>query len=145
MKAKAHVYSASIQGGMVYLLSQSMEVAIITFLSGVFVDLDHVLDYFIFSRDKFTIKKLFSRYDDTEWEKVSLIFHSFELYLILAIITYYFSNNILLGLTYGIGLHLLLDQLWNCHLRSRFRLFHWFYFLIYRIRVGFHKSKLVVS
>jgi len=145
MKGKAHVYGAGIQGGAVYLLSQSMEVAIITFLSGVFLDLDHVLDYFIFSKEKFTINKLFSRYDDVEWEKTSLIFHSFELYLILAIMTYYFSNNILLGLTYGIGLHLLLDQLWNCHLRGGILLSHWFYFLFYRIGVGFHKSKLVVS
>jgi hypothetical protein len=144
MKGKAHVYGAGIQGGVVYLLSQSMEVSIITFLSGVLIDLDHVLDFLVFSGEKFTLKKFLSWCDEGRWERVSLIFHSYEVYLILAIITYYFPNNILLGLTYGIGFHLLLDQIWNCHICNGLRLFHWFYFLTYRIRVGFHKSKLAV-
>jgi len=71
-----------------------------------------------------------------------LFFHSYELYFLLGIITYYFPHGILIGLMLGTGVHLILDQIWNCHLRSEFRVSPWFYFLTYRVHCGFHKDKL---
>ncbi len=127
------------------MLSQSTELSVITFLSGIFIDLDHFLDFFLFSGEKFSIKNVISWCEDGRWERVSLIFHSYELYIVLGVITYYFPHNILIGIMLGVGLHLLLDQFWNCNMRKRFRLAQWFYFLTYRASVGFHRDRMRIE
>lgn len=57
-------------------------------------------------------------------------------------LTYYFPHNILIAILLGTGLHIILDQIGNCYLRKNFSLSLWFYFLTYRILVGFHKDEL---
>jgi len=145
MKAIVHVYSSAALGGVVYIVTSSQVASVSAFLSGILIDIDHIFDFLIFSREKFSVRNFFSWCDDGRWEKISMPFHSYELYLLLVITTYYFPNNMLLGFLFGLGLHLVLDQIWNCHLRKELRLFKYFYFLSYRFYTGFHKSKLQVG
>ena len=142
MKGVIHIYSSALLGGAVYKLSQSLEISVITFLCGFLIDIDHVFDYLILAKKDFSIKNLLSWCYNNEWEIIFLFFHSYELYFLLGIITYYFPNGILIGLMLGTGVHLILDQIWNCHLRSEFRVSPWFYFLTYRVYYGFRKDKL---
>ena len=144
MKTKVHIYSSGLLGGTVYILSRSAGIAVVTFLSGVLIDLDHIFDYVIFSGEKFTIKKMFAWCDEWRWEKITLLFHSYELYLILGIVTYYFPHDVLIGIMIGTGVHLFIDQIGNCFLCNDIRVSPWFYFLTYRIYVGFHQDKLKI-
>lgn len=141
MKISTHVYSSAILGGTLYALTQSVPMAIASFISGVLIDLDHVFDFLVFSKEKFSIKGFFSWCYDTKWERVTLLFHSYELYLALGIIVYFYPNKILIGVLFGSGLHLILDQIGN-RIHGRYPMF---YFLTYRCFVGFRKSKLLVN
>ena len=143
MKGSIHFYSSGLLGGAVYKLSQSLEMSIITFLCGFLIDIDHVFDYLVLSGRKFSIKNLLSWCYNDEWEIIFLFFHSYELYFLLGVTTYYFPNNILIGLMLGIGVHLVLDQIWNCRRRNDICLSPWFYFITYRAYAGFHKDKLM--
>ena len=142
MKPSIHVCSSAVLGGILYTLTQSIPMAIATFVSGVFIDLDHVFDYLVFSKEKFSIKGFFSWCYGIRWERVALLFHSYELLLALSIITYFYPNNILIGVLLGSGLHLILDQIGNRIYGFRFPMF---YFLTYRCFVGFHRSQLLVK
>lgn len=144
MKASVHLYSSALLGGSIYKISQSAEIAIVAFLSGFLIDLDHVVDFLFLSGEKFNLKDMLSWCHNGRWEKIVLILHSYELYLLLGFLTYFFPHNIFIGLLLGTGLHLILDQIWNCHLRSDFRISPWFYFLAYRVHAGFHRDKLLI-
>jgi hypothetical protein len=142
MDIRTHVYSSTLLGGSLYAVTHSPQIAVFAFLSGVFLDIDHIFDFLIFSEDRISIKKLLLWCDDGKWEKITLVFHSYELYFILGIITYYFPYEPLIGILFGMGLHLIVDQIGNRYIIKKFRLSLFFYFLIYRIYVGFHKKQL---
>ena len=145
MKTSTHVYSSAILSGTIFALTQSAPMAVSAFVSGVLIDLDHVPDFLIFSGERFSIKAFFSWFHDTKWEKVTLLFHSYELYLMLCIITFMYPDPVLVGVLLGCGLHLALDQigLRSFGLRFGFQPAPMYYFLSYRYYVGFHKSRLL--
>ncbi|MFC1516158.1 hypothetical protein ACFL7E_05295 [Thermodesulfobacteriota bacterium] len=147
MKTSTHVYSSAILGGTIYALTQSTQMAVSAFVSGVLIDLDHLMDFLVFSGEKFSIKNFFSWFNDTRWEKVTLLFHSYEVYLLLCMITFLYPNPILVGILLGCGLHLALDQigLRSFGLRLDVQPAPMYYFLSYRYYVGFHKSRLLKS
>lgn len=142
MDSRIHFYSSTLLSGCLYTITQSPQITISGFLSGILIDIDHVFDFLVFSKDKISIKNLFSWCNEGKWEKIIHICHSYEFYLLLCVITYYSPNNIQTGILFGGGLHLILDQIGNCYLKNKFRLSPWFYFLTYRAFVNFNKEKL---
>jgi hypothetical protein len=147
MKTRTHIFSSAILSGTIYALTKSKQTAIAAFVSGVLIDLDHLFDFFVFSGERFSIKRFFSWFWDTKWEKVTILFHSYELYFVLGIIAFFYPNDILIGVLLGGGLHLILDQIgvFNFHFGLNSKPAPMYYFLIYRCFVGFHKDKLLVS
>ncbi len=143
MKIRTHFYTSTILSGGLYAVTRSPQIALSCFLSGIFIDIDHIFDFLIFSGEKFSIKKMISWCNELRWEKIVLIFHSYEVLIFLSFIMYYFPGNILMGVLLGGGLHLVLDQIGNCFFGKRFRVSPWFYFLIFRIFSGFRKEKLL--
>jgi len=128
MKIRTHLYTSTLLGGSLYASTQSPQIAVSCFLSGIFVDIDHVFDFLIFSGEKFSIKNMLSWCYELRWEKIVLIFHSYEIYLVLGFITYYFfPNNVLIGIMVGSGLHLALDQIGHCCFIQKFRVSPWFF------------------
>lgn len=144
MRASAHVYTSAALAAALYAYSHSVPEAAICFVSGTLIDLDHLIDYHLFSGEKFAVKDFFSWCNDDRWEKVSLIFHSYELFGIMCIAANYLGSEVLRGVLWGSGLHLLLDQIMNKN-RKTFQLSPWFYFLCYRIAVGFRREKLLLT
>ena len=139
MNVRVHLYTSTALGGILYAVTRSWQLAVSSFLSGVFIDIDHILDFLLFSDEKFSVKNLFSWCCSGRWKKITLLLHSYEIYFILIIIAYYFPSEILLGILFGAGLHMILDQARNpaCENLSR-----WFYFLSYRIYAGFSKENI---
>ena len=142
MKASAHISTSAMLAAALYAHSRSLPAAASCLVSGILIDLDHVIDFHLFSGERFSIANFFSWCVGNRWQRISLIFHSFELFGILCAVAYYLDNAVLRGIVWGTGLHLLLDQLANSR---TFRLSPWFYLLGYRIAVGFRRDKLLVS
>jgi hypothetical protein len=125
-----------------YAYSRSVPAAASCLVCGVLIDLDHVVDFYLFSGERFSLTNFFSWYKESRWLKLTLIFHSYELLGILCAVAYYLDSEVLRGIVWGAGLHLLLDQLAN---PRTFRLSPWFYLLGYRIAMGFRRDKLQLS
>ncbi len=142
MKTSAHILTSSVLSAGLYAYSHSLPEAASCFVSGVLIDLDHVLDHRLFSGEKFTITNFFSWHNDARWRKLSLVFHSYELYVILCGVAFFVDSALLRGLLWGAGLHLLLDQLANGRM---YRLSPWFYFLGFRIAAGFRREKMQLA
>jgi hypothetical protein len=140
MKASAHVYTSAVLATALYAYSHSVWEAVICFASGILIDLDHVMDFHLFSGEKFSFTDFFSWYSENRWQKIVLIFHSYELLGFVCAAAYYLDSEVLRAVLWGTSLHLLLDQIGN---QKTSRLSPWFYFLGYRIAVGFRREKLL--
>ena len=143
MKIRTHLYTTTLLSGGLFAATRSPQIAVSCFLSGIFIDIDHVFDFLIFSEEKFSIKNILSWCNELKWKKIVLIFHSYEFFIFLSFIMYYFPHNILLGILLGSGLHLILDQIGNCSFSKYHKPFPWFYFFTFRILSGFRKEKLL--
>ncbi len=143
MKIRTHFYTSTLLSGGLYAATRSPQIAVSCFLSGIFIDIDHVFDFLIFSGEKFSFKNMLSWCYELRWEKVVLIFHSYEILIFLSFIMYYFPGNILMGILLGGGLHLVLDQIGQLYGNEKHRVSPWFYFLTFRIFSGFRKEKLL--
>ena len=113
--------------------------------AGIFIDVDHFFDYLLLSGEPFSIRGMFSWCDEGRWERIVLIFHSYEFYALFGLYLYYHPHPLLLGVFYGVGLHLLLDQIGNRYLLKNLAVNPLFYFLSYRAIGGFRKEWLRVD
>ena len=138
MKASYHVMASAAVSLSFEAFVHSWPATAICFLSGVLIDVDHYLEYFI-------IKKKFPyRYQDlvnfchySKTDKVYLIFHAYELLLLLWLAIYFFHLNVfVLGLAVGVTTHIIFDQFTN-------PIKPLFYFLSYRFANYFVKSKML--
>lgn len=154
MKAKHHFWSSVAAGGLVSLLTHNYESFIGTIIGGFFIDADHVVD------------QLWSIYQDAPHSRKSsaialqekgfrgwvaryirrrklvrmpLIFHAYELLIVLMALTIYLRTPFLIGLLVGYVLHLSLD-LYRHHNEFCSPLF---YSLLYRLTKGFRRDSLI--
>jgi hypothetical protein len=142
MKTSVHISASALLAVAVYAYSRSAPEAASCLVGGVLIDLDHVVDFHLFSGERFTLANFFSWYNEDRWRKITLVFHSYELFVILCAVAYYLDSAVLRGMVWGAGLHLLLDQLAN---PGRVRLSPWFYLMGYRIAKGFRRDRLELS
>jgi hypothetical protein len=142
MNTKAHTIASVTLASGIYAGTSSVEMASSALFVGIFLDLDHIIDFFIFSGERFSIKGFTSWCYEGRWNKLILMFHSYELFTIYSFLVYKYPNPILLGILCGMGLHLTLDQLGNRHLIKAFTISKWFYFFTFRAWGKFHKDWL---
>lgn len=142
MTVRAHIITSSVIAVTIYAWTNSVVMAVSAFISGILIDLDHLLDFILLSGESFSVRGFFSWCNDGRWERIILIFHSYELYLVFGTYTYYHPHPILFGILLGTGLHLILDQAGNRRLNKVFTLSKWFYFFTFRAWGGFRKDWL---
>ena len=113
----------------------------VSFLSGVFIDIDHVFDYLINHGIRINIAKLYEYCANINYRRLSLIFHSYELVALLWVSIVVFQlGDIWKALTIGIAQHLILDTVRNISLNK----LNWrAYFFTYRFFHRFRTEKLV--
>ena len=110
----------------------------VCFLSGILIDMDHHLDYWIVT------KKIPYNYQNLKkfcfipsQGRVYLILHAYEFLFIVWLAIYYLQLDLVwTGLAVGISVHLFCDQLTN-------PVKPLFYFLSYRVKHGFDKTQLL--
>ncbi|HBA62058.1 MAG TPA: hypothetical protein DCZ92_14835 [Elusimicrobia bacterium] len=126
-------------GGAAYAATGSPAMSVSCLLSGVLLDVDHLLDFYLTTDEPFSYKVFRAWCHEVRWERIYLVLHSYELYLLLVLAAFVYRNEVLTGAALGMGLHLLMDQLGNTVLDKRF------YFFIFRYRSGFAKSALLAG
>ncbi len=140
MRVSTHIYTSAVVATALYAYSHSIWEAGICFTSGILIDLDHAIDFHLFSGEKFSIANFFSWYHENRWQKIVLIFHSYELFGLVYAAVYYLDSEVLRAVLWGASVHLLLDQIGN---KKTNHLSPWFYFMSYRIVVRFRREKLL--
>ena len=140
MSPTGHVIASGVVSVPFYFFTQSWIAALACFLSGILIDLDHYIDFWIHHKKiSFSYRKLYSYCIQVYESKIYLFLHSYEGIIIFwGIIYYYHLNIIWIGIALGLSSHLLFDQVTNPFRR-------WGYFFIYRIKSKFSKKFLVTD
>ncbi len=138
MKPFYHFIASAIFGILFFIFSRNALAGFVVFISGVFIDLDHLIDFWAlkpknpFSLKEFLDEKTYQA--NRKW--IFIVLHSWELIAVLWLICYFSDWQVyLLALTLGFSTHLLLD-IYNLTLK-KMPVFS--YFLVYRIAKGFKK------
>ena len=127
---KAHIIATVPLSCALYFITGKPAPAALSFLSGVFIDLDHIYDYLLYSKFKFCLSDFFYTCNNYKLTKFYLLLHSFEILVILWFVYAFTGSVLLLCFNSGYTLHLLLDQFSN--LTRPFSYFH-----LYRISKSF--------
>ena len=140
MRARYHVIvSAGVSLG-VQAYFNSWPATTTCFLSGILIDLDHFLDYYIEKKTiPFRYKDLVDFCIDFKGKKVFLLLHSYELLIMLWLLIYLLHLDLAwIGFAIGVTIHMAFDQFTN-------PIKPLFYFLTYRILNHFKSSKLLLK
>ena len=135
MSPTHHVIASAITSAAFYCVNPSLPATAGCFLSGIFIDLDHVVDLWVHKKKLFfTVKELF-RFCEVEKEgKLRLWLHSYELlFLFWAAIYVFHLGSLWIGIALGLTVHMILDQIFN-------PVKPLVYFLAYRIRHNFSRE-----
>ena len=135
------VYHGLISGAFSIVLLvwfNSWHMALTCFLGGIFIDLDHHIDYFLAKKEiPLSYTKLFNFGAYDKHAKLYLFFHTYEALIFFWLAIYYFHlNDLWLGLAVGLTTHMICDQFAN-PLRPLG------YFLIYRLKHGFERKYIL--
>lgn len=124
------VASLAVGGGM-YAIHPDPWPAAAAFCVGTFVDLDHILDLWMYQKHRRENEKLMDVFDEHTWVKSYVLFHALELIPILLALAIFSEDSwIWAGVFCGYTTHLVMDIIGN-------RSFPLTYFLLYRISKRF--------
>ncbi len=136
MKLKHHITASIILSAFFFAISKSWIIFTSSLLSGVLIDLDHVLDYFCEFKKRFSVKKFFDIYYNGNVLFIMVIFHSWELLALLSICAILMSwNPWIIGITIGFTQHVVVDQIFNKPNK-------WLFFFLWRLNNGFDAKKM---
>ena len=136
IKPQHHLYVSTAAAGVLYLVTNSFLSSLGCILSGVFIDIDHFLEFFLFSNEKLSPSNFVKFYANIRYKKAYVLFHSYELIVIVWYFTVKSGNNFFFGISIGYTLHLFFDLIYN-------PVFWQGYSLLYRIFSGFSKKKFI--
>jgi len=133
----SHVAASGIIGVFVWLHFKSFDYAIVSFVAGTFIDLDHVIDYYLNHSFTLKVRKIYNACLKMNLKKVYLLLHSYEIVILLWYLIYAMPlGNFWKAVAIGLTQHLIFDQITN-------PLNTYGYFLTYRIMKGFKKELLL--
>lgn len=126
MKIKYHIAFSAFFSGILYLIFRSLVLAYVSFLSGIFIDIDHFADYLIEFGFKFDLKEFFHIYTEKLNKKTYILLHSWELLFVLLTASWLAGwNGWITGIFIGFGQHIILDHLNKPHIK-------WLYSFLWR-------------
>lgn len=140
MKIKHHALASTIISGILYAIFKSWGLAVASFISGIFVDLDHIVDYWIEHGLRLDLKQFFNYFDEKNFKnrkKLFFIFHGWEWLIALLMIAMLTDWDLrVTGLLAGYGQHIILDEIYNSS-QYRLRPYVLGYSLLWRWKNGF--------
>lgn len=136
MKLEHHIAFSTIISGILYAIFKSWGLSIAAFISGIFIDLDHVVDYVIAHGLHFNVKGFFPFFYEEKHNKITLIFHGWEFLIFFAAAAWFTDFNLLVtGVLIGYGHHIVLDFFYS---KASF----WSYSLIWRWKNKFDSKRI---
>jgi hypothetical protein len=126
MRLYQHVIASGIISGGIYVVSGSPALAVSSCAAGFLVDVDHLFDYWKQHPLSFDIPHFFRTCNEYQLKKAYLLFHSWELLLLAALVAYLSRSVWVVGIALGLIQHMAFDQICN-------KMHPFSYFLIYRI------------
>lgn len=131
MKLVQHIAISAVVAALVWVLFRSVAASAACFLAGVFLDIDHLIDYVYNYGWNIRPKRLFRAFEYEVFENIFLFLHSWEFVAVYLVFLWLINwQPVAMGALIGIGVHLFLDHFFNKH--SVFA-----YFISYRLRHGF--------
>lgn len=137
-----HLYLAILTGYLAGKYFKNILLGIIVGIcGGFFIDLDHVLEYFLVFNWQFDLYNFLDGRQFLVSDKIHLWFHAWEYIFILLLLSWFFRNNkilkiILVTLSLAMSVHLLTDTIIN-------KVPLKFYTIIYRANRGFEAINLM--
>ncbi len=127
MRLEYHIAASTIISGVLYAIFKSWGLSIASLVSGIFIDLDHVIDYLIEHGLRFNVKKFFDFFYEEKHRKIFLIFHGWEWLIILCVFAWLTNwNPWITGILIGCGQHMVFDFFYSMTtLRSYSLLWRW--------------------
>ncbi len=111
MKFQYHAIASIALSGILYLIFKSWAMAAACLITGIFIDLDYIVDYFTQCGFSLNIKKFIQFYDREPSLKMRL-FHGWEWLLLWGAAAWLTNGNPwIVGTLIGFGQHLLLDKI----------------------------------
>ncbi len=116
---------------------RSLPCALASFISGVFIDLDHFLDYYANHGLTFKLKNIYDACERSDLKKIYVVLHSYEIVILSWLIIYTVPLSVFWKAgAIGLTQHMIFDQLTNpFSIRG--------YFFTYRLLNGFDKNILM--
>jgi hypothetical protein len=134
-----HLLTTAAACAAVYAGTGSTELVAGLAAGGFLIDVDHMVDYVLFERQRDLRPGAFLRYYlSGRAERVVLMLHSYELLALLAVLAWITRVDWLWGWVFGMLLHLPLDVIFNGKFASGGMLH--FYSFIVRARAGFRAA-----
>ncbi len=114
MRLHHHTIASSVVSVMLFVYFKSWGLAIGSFISGIFIDLDHIIDVIREHGWSIKTKDFFMICNNGQFDRVFLYCHGWE-WSFLFLITAWVSgwNPWLLGISIGLIHHLILDTIYN--------------------------------
>ncbi len=143
MKVSRHIIISFSVGALFWLFTKQLYAGLVCFFSGVLIDVDHIIDYIVnFGCKDLTYKNLTQTCEQTYekgnnygFKKLYLIFHAYEIAILLWIVSVYTKNIYNIAIAIGYTTHLIVDCAANpLHLYS--------YSIVWRAIKNFGSDKL---
>ncbi len=136
MRLKQHITISLFFSAFLFAITKSWIISTSSLISGFLIDCDHVLDYFWGFRKRFRVKEFFNDHYNGEIKFIMVIFHSWELLVLLSICALLIGwNPWIIGITIGFTQHVVVDQIFNKPNR-------WLFFFFWRLNNGFDANKM---
>ncbi len=136
MKIEHHVTLSTVISGILFAVFKSWELSITSFIAGILIDIDHVIDYFIEHGLRSNLKEFLPYFYKEKHRKITLLFHGWEWLFCLgaaAILTEF--NPYVTGVLIGYGHHIAFDYFYN-------KTSVWTYSLIWRWKKNFDSQTI---
>jgi len=132
-----HLLLGLFVGFLSWKITASFWLGVLGMLVNIFIDLDHLIEYLVFSK-RFNLREFLSGSHFEQKGKILVLFHAWEYVALAAILWILTSQWFFFVLGLAIGAHLVFDQFtWN--------LSPWAYFITYRIKNKFSIAKICKS
>lgn len=114
MKIEHHITLSTIISGALYAIFKSWELSISSLITGVLIDIDHTIDYFVEHGLRLNRKKFLSYFYNEQHKKITLLLHGWEWLCCLgaaAVVTEF--NLWVTGVLIGYGHHMVFDYFYS--------------------------------
>lgn len=127
MKAHYHITISATFSGILFLIFKSWGLAIASFISGIFIDLDHIVDYLREHGMPFRIGNFFKVCHNCQFDRIMLLWHGWEWIILCATAAWMTGwDPWITGTFLGLAQHMILDISYSgSRLRSYSLIWKW--------------------